>query len=295
MHSMLTEPVGPRSPDEILVSVYERTQRTRRRRRTQFGAGGALVAAMAMAGLLALRPSGEEARLHVVDRNPKTEEAAATRTPAATNDDLMVAAASTTTTTGRTERLKKTPPPAAAGGPVTTQAPTVTTTTTTLPPVRLLAEAVDEENDATPNDWYYDVVHGSMHLNEGQQRLVFVTSYRTSGGVAGNDRSDRRMRTQVTYNQAIYEISIDEIDGRLSDVEIDGIVCESCQAAFGMTTLTVNVPVHEFNAAVTARNTDAELLGAGSQITDLTLATDQLVADLTPMPADSSKDSGGVQ
>ena len=298
MHSMLTEPVGHRSPDEILASVYERTQHKRRRRRTRVGAGGALAVAVLL-GLLAARPSGDEARLQVIDRNPDAEEAAATtELPVASDEQSVVAAGPTTTTVSdRRDRPGKTPPAGAGGGPVTTQPPTITTTTTTtLPPVRLLAEAADEQNDATPNEWYYDIVRGSMHIDAGRGTLLFTAVYRSPGSSPESNRPDRTMHTQVTFEQSIYDITVDEIDGRLSGVEIDGRACETCQVAFGTAVLTMQVPVDAFNAAVSGKpGTSGTLLGAESQITDLTLAVDQLVADLAPTQADSSKDSGGVQ
>jgi hypothetical protein len=292
---MLTEPVGPRSPDEILASVYERTQHTRRRRRTQLGAGGALAVAVLL-GLLAVRPSGEEARLRVIDRNPGTEEAAATRVPPASDDEQLVAAAETTTTTAarRRERPGRTPP--AGAGPVTTPPPTITTTTTTtLPPVRLLAEATDAQNDATPNDWYYDVVYGSMHFDAARGGLLFTTSYRNPGSSPEPDRSDRTMSTRVTYDQSIYEITVDEVDGQLSNVKVDGRDCGTCQVAFGSAMLTVQVPVDEFNAAIAAKGATAAPLRADSQITDLEVATAPIVADLPSTEADTSRNSGGVQ
>lgn len=292
MQSMLTEPVGPRSPDEILAVVYDRTNRVRRRRRTRLTAGAAF-AAVALTGLVAtLAPSDKEARLHVVDnRKTGTEEAAAVRTtPAPSADGEPTASTSTTTT-----RPRKEPPPAAFGGTVTTQAP-APTTSTTLPRVQLLAEAVDAEGDASPNSWYFDIVHGSMALDSVRSDVVLKTRYRSPGAEADNARDNRTMRSEVTYDQAIYAIAVDETDGVLSDVKIDGRVCGSCGVTFSAAdaTLTVHVPLDEFNAAVAARRAQATPLSAQSQISDLKLVTERLLANLTTTPADSSANTGGA-
>lgn len=297
MHSMLTEPVGPRSPDEILAVVYDRTTRVRRRRRTRLTAGAAM-AAVALTGLVVtLQPSDKEARLHVVDHNPATEEAAEVRTVDLPAGESGQVASSPPSTTAKRHASK----PAAAAdteGTVPPPVPPPTTTTTTLPSVRLLAEDVDAENDADPNSWYLDIVRGSMQFDVDRNIVVLTTRYRSPGAEAGNPRESHRMSTQVTFDQVIYAIEVDETDGVLSDVEIDGEVCEPCQATFVAAegTLTVHVPLDDFNAAVVAqRGSDADRLGPQSEITDLTLVTERLLANLTSMQADTSKDTGGAQ
>ncbi|HEX2040173.1 MAG TPA: hypothetical protein VHF47_10625 [Acidimicrobiales bacterium] len=251
---MLTEPIGPRSPDEILAVVYHRTERARRRRRQQMSAAAAVLA-FGMAGLLTLRSGDDEAsRVRVIDGNTvRTEESTDTSDPPATavsptDDDR--AATATASPRPRPQATGPGKPAAGSGDPARVTPSTVPPlpTTTTLPEsnapgIRSLAQVSDAEDDAVLPGWYYDIVSGSMQLDPRTRMVVFTTRYAAPGG--SGDRADRTLRSGFEYEGDYVTVDVTEADNVLGAVELGGTACSECTRSFDVTagTLTVNVPI----------------------------------------------------
>src|SRR5687768_13556284 len=248
LHSMLPEPVGPRSPDDILAVVYQRTERVRRRRRQQLAAAVAAVA-VGVAGLVSLRPGDDEAaRVRVVDgRTTQTEEAtdeSATPITDAVGSRLVT---SSPTTMASTKRHSQ---PSSSGGDNKASTPTTPPlpTATTSPPLpngpgaRLLAEASDADDDAILPAWYYEIVHGSIALDFRSDVVVFTTRYGTPS--ASGNRETRTLGSQFTIDQAFVGVDVTEADNTLGAVKFHtGAACNGCIPTFdeGEARLTVTV------------------------------------------------------
>jgi hypothetical protein len=253
LQSMLTEPVGPRSPDEILAVVYHRTERTRRRRRQQVGVAVAAVA-FAVTGLASLRSGDDEAsRVRVVDgEQVRTEESTETSTPPTTSAGASASEERDTTSTTRPTGAR----PQGAVGPTNATSTTTTTpvlpTTTTLPAtggpdVRTLAQASDAEDDAVLPGWYYDIVSGSMRLDLKNDVVVFTTRYASPD--SSGDRDNRTLRSEFEYANDYVTVSVTETDNALGTVHIGPEPCANCARSFdeGAALLTVTVPVDVMN------------------------------------------------
>jgi hypothetical protein len=272
---MLSEPVGPRSPDDILAVVYQRTERVRRRHRQQLTAAVAVVA-LGVAGLVSLVPGDDEAaRVRVVDgRNGRTEEVSddsATPTAASTAEQP----ASTPTTVASPKRSSQ---PSNGGGgdnnnksstPTAPPLPTTTLPTTAAngPNVRLLAEEADRSNDSLPTNWYYDITHTAMQLDLRNDIVVFTTRYRTPDTSGTRDR--RVLRNEFDYENAIVTVDVTEESNALGQVVLGGGECDGCTADFDDTQarLTVTIPVSTIDAYLVAHH------GQGASIEQAVVST----------------------
>ena len=293
MHSMLTEPVGPRSPDDILAVVYQRTERVRRRRRQQLAAAVAAVA-VGVAGLVSLRPGDDEAaRVRVVDgRTTQTEEAtdeSATPITDAAGSGLVTSSPTTMASTKRHSQPSSSGGDNKASTPTTPPLPTTTLPVPNGPDIRLLAEASDADDDAILPAWYYELVHGSMALDFRSDVVVFSTRYGTPS--ASGNRETRTLGSQFTFDQAVVGVDVTEADNTLGAVKFHtGAACNGCIPTFdeGEARLTVTVPIDTMNRFL------SEFVRAGASIeqgdvSDLVLTTTEAVTKVT---ADESGDTG---
>lgn len=272
MQSMLTEPVGPRSPDDILAVVYQRTERARRRRRQQLTAAVAVLA-VGVTGLVSLVPGDDEAaRVRVVDsRNTRTEEVpddSATPTAAAAEQP-----ASSPTTTASSKRSSQ-PSGGGSGGnkastPTAPPLPTTTlpTTSENSPGVRLLAEEGDRSNDSIPTNWYYDIVQTAMQLDLRNDVVVFTTRYRSPDATGPRDR--RTLRSEFDYENDIVTVDVTEESNTLGQVALGGGGCDGCTADFDDTQarLTITIPVSTIDAYLVAH------YGQGASIEQAVVST----------------------
>lgn len=282
----ITDPIGPRSVDEMLGVVYGRADRLRRRRAAQRLGGGAAALALVLAALVTLGEGDDSAQLRVVDDPGSHQETA----PPEQSDAQAGAAAGADS--GH--------PPAPSGEPAPRTPPTTTPAAPPVtPPPKVQADAGasleawmrvdDDANDSVPEDWYYDVVAASMELDRSRDVVVFTTRYRSPDGATTASRDARLLESQFDYGTHTYSVDVEESDNRLSGVHIEGSnqVCESCTARFdaAAATLVVTVPLAVLNAEV-ARHDDSEPLGSGSEITDLVARTAQMDESLGEIDAD---------
>lgn len=295
MQSMLTEPVGPRSPDDILAVVYQRTERARRRHRQQLSAAVAVLA-VGVAGLVSLRPGDDEAaRVRVVDgRNTRTEEVSGESATPATAATSAEPPASSPTTAAPSKRRSH---PSSGGGDKASTpvpAPPVPTTSTLPasgngPNVKLLAEEGDKLNDSIPNHWYFDIVQTAMQLDVRNDVVVFTTRYRSADTSGSRER--RTLRSEFVYENDIVTVDVTEDDNALGPVTIFGSGCTGCTAGFdeAQARLTVTVPISTMDTYLVARHGEGHSI-AQAVVTSLEALTSQLGVD--DLPADKSGDTG---
>lgn len=283
----ITDPIGPRSVDEMLGVVYGRADRLRRRRALQRVGGGAAALALVLAALVTLGEGDDSAQLRVVDDPGAHQETA----PPEQSDAEP----------GAAEDLLNSHPPAPSSGDAGPRTPP--TTAPAAPPVtsppKVQADAAasleawmrvdDAANDSVPEDWYYDVIAASMELDRRRDVVVFTTRYRSPDAATTASRDARLLESQFDYGTHTYSVEVDESDNRLSGVRIEGSnkACGSCTAEFDATraTLVVTVPLAVLNAEV-ARHDDSKPLGSGAEITDLVARTAQIDESLGEVDAD---------
>jgi len=292
LHSMLTEPIGPRSPDDILAVVYQRTERTRRRRRQQLSAAVAVVA-LGVAGVASLQAGDDEAsRVRAVDRgNTKTEEVMTPTTVVA------ALAAPAGTAKAAPKRSRGSSPATAAdrtGSPAqsapTTVPPLPTTTTLPIdqgPQSRMLAQASDVADDALLPGWWYDIVSGSMRVDSGSGLVVFTTQYGAPDD-SGN-RDARTLHTEFVYEHNTVNLDVTETDNVLGVVKLGTDDCNACTRSLDEAggRLTVGVPIDVMNDYL------ARLYGSGHAIEEAVISAlgmKTISADLT-VTADESGDA----
>lgn len=269
----VTDPIGPRSVDEMLGVVYGRAQRRRRRRAAQrLGGGGALLS-IALIALMALGERDDSARLRVVDDRDTRQ----TTTTAPSDTDPGAGAGNSS---------GHPPAPSENTHPRTpsTTAPPAAPSVTSPPDVQADAAASleawmradDVANDAIPNDWYYDVIAASMEFDRSRDVVVFTTRYRSPDTATTATRAERVLESLFDYGTHTYAVTVEESGNRLSGVRIDDAdhECTSCTAHFeaAEATLVVTVPLGVLNAEV-ARHDDSPPLGSGSEIADLVART----------------------
>jgi hypothetical protein len=290
--TLTTDPIGPRSVDEMLDVVYGRATRLRRRRAIQRIGGATAALALALGFLVSSGDGTDDAQVRVVDRPghqdeapPPDEPAASDVPPPATGDGGGAGAASGAaprpTATGTPEAPAKPTPDGAVGAlPVADKAPSI----------ELWATATDGENDAVPNDWYYDVVSAAMEFDRSRAAVVFTTRYRTPDAPADEARETRILESDFAYGSHTYAVTVQESGNRLGVVQLEGEVdCGACSARFdvGAATLVVTVPLDALNEQV-RRFDDSEPLGAGADVSDLVAITTKAQGELPPVKADVS-------
>ncbi|MDQ3757657.1 MAG: DUF4349 domain-containing protein [Actinomycetota bacterium] len=276
MPSTLSEPIGPRSPDDILAVVYRRTEHVRRRRRQQLvAAAGAL--ALGVAALVSALPGDDEAaRVRVVDdRTARTEETQESATATTVAGSAEPPSDSDPTTTTTTTTASKRNPPSQPSSPVQASAPTTVPPlpTTTLPgtvdsgpSMKLLAQEADRQGDSSPGDWYYDIVHGSMHVDLRNDTVLFTTRYRTPD--TSGSRNTRTLRTSFDYDNSPVAVSVTESGNALGEVSLNGGECAGCTAELDESQgeLTVTVPTATMDAYLET------LFGDGASIEHATVS-----------------------
>lgn len=275
----------------MLLEVYGRAARTRRRRQATAVLGAGAATLLAATGLSLVRGADDEARVHVIDRGEKNgrtavEEPARLGTTAGGQDETGTEKSTPSSQeAGPSGRRHEAALPPPADRPVT--APSVTTAAA---PVRLLAQVEDTGNDAYPNHWYLDVVRGSVELDAARDVLVFTTTYRSADAGAGSTRADHTMTSEVQYDNTLYAVTVVERDHELSEPELDEAPCSGCTASFNPSTarLTVTVPLSTFNNAVAARGSGNPPFASSSAVDDLVVAT-KAGSGVAAVDADSSR------
>ncbi|MBW3669456.1 MAG: hypothetical protein KY443_09630 [Actinobacteria bacterium] len=272
----VTEPVGPRSVDEMLGVVYGRAHRLRRRRAAQRLGGGVAALAVALTAFVMLGEGDDSARLRVVD-DRDTRQTTTTAPPdadpgAGAGNSSGYPPAPSENTRPRTAPTGT--PPAA---PPVTSPPNVQADAGAS--LEAWMSADDVANDAVPNDWYYDVIAASMEFDRTRNVVVFTTRYRSPDTAPTATRAERVLESLFDYGTHTYVVTVEESGNRLSGVRIEdaGDDCTSCTAHFEAAdaTLVVTVPLGVLNAEV-ARHDDSPPLGSGSEIADLTARTARL-------------------
>lgn len=284
-----TDPIGPRSVDEMLDVVYGRADALQRRRTMRRMAGGIAAVVLAVAATLTLQGSDEGASVRVVG-DPKGEQEAS--------------APEQSDGTGRGEAPAEgdgsaSPPssaPQGAGKPTPSSVPSKSVPSTTVlavvgPPSgsfetwKTLGDAV---GDATPADWYYDITSAAMEYDPHRDTVVFTTTYRSPTG-STSGRQERILSSTFAFDGKDYVVSVREENDQLGEVLVDeAIACPSCTPRFDAAAgrLVVTVPIAVLNEAVDRKSNGARLQ-AGAHIDGLITTTSAVGAGGTTIDADT--------
>lgn len=283
-----TDPIGPRSVDEMLDVVYGRADALHRRRTMQRMGGGIAAVVLALTATLTLRGSDEGASVRVVG-DPKGEQEA--NAPHKADGDAPGPGAD-----GAGPASPSGTAPGGARASKPSNVPATSVPSTTVPAVagpppapfetwKTLGDAV---GDATPGDWYYDITSAAMEYDPNRDAVVFTTSYRPpSGSTTG--RQERILTSTFSFDGKDYMVSVREANDQLGDVVVDEVIaCPSCTPRFDAAAgrLVVTVPTPVLNQAVERKSNGARLR-AGARIDGLITTTSAVGAGETTIDADT--------
>lgn len=284
-----TDPIGPRSIDEMLDVVYTRAGNMRRRRAVRRVGVAAVAVVVGLAGVVTVRGGDPEARVRLVDRPPAEEEASA---PASDGNEAPPPSAGAHTS-GQEQVSQGADESHEVDATVKQPQGTPPVQSPKRPPVETWAEDTDALNDATPNDWYFDIAATSMQFDGAQ--VVFTTRYRVPDAPVDQARQSRVLESVFEYEGDAFTVAVRESANALGTVFVDNhLECTDCVPRFDTAsgTLFVSVPLATLNQAIKERNENHPALGPGADIWSVRAVTSRSQGDLPPVQADSSATSG---
>lgn len=281
-----TDPIGPRSVDEMLGVVYSRAHGMRRRRLVQRTGVAAIALLVGIAGVVTVRGGDPDAHVRTVDR-PTGEK----QTSVPVVDPGAVASAMGLPLAPPTTAVPKDTKKARQIDATVHQPDGVPSLPTdNAPPLETWADATDALNDSTPANWYYDIAATVMQFDPSKQVVIFTTSYRAPDVSPDSARDDRAMEATFDYAETgKFTVTVSESGNQLGAVGLEGSPsrCADCTARFDAASakLVVTVPLATLNADVTGQGFGA--LGSGADIMSMAAATRPLAANL-PVQADTT-------
>lgn len=283
-----TDPIGPRSVDEMLGVVYTRADRLRRRR-TGRRLGAAAVAVLLGAAAVATSGRGDpDAHVRAADRSNTALDNEAAPPAADAEAATAGAAAGGSVRSGSSAKPKGAAKPNEVDATVKRPEAVPALPADDKPALEMWADDADVLNDSTPGDWYFDIVSTSMEFDAKANVVVFTTAYRLPAPAEAGTRAGRLLESIFDYDNTSFSVKVEESDNRLGAVRLDNTrTCTDCVAEFhaDRSTLVLHVPLGSLNAAVTRR---ASPLAPGADIWSIHAVTFKLDPTLGPQKADDS-------
>lgn len=284
-----TDPIGPRSIDEMLDVVYSRAEHHRKRRTVQRVGIAAVAVLVASAGVVTLRGGDPEAHVRVVDR-PTTEEQAITPPDVEASMQATPGTGASGSVHSSGSRAKKeADKPREVDATVQKPEGVPALPADGKPALETWGAATDDLNDANPGDWYYDIAATSMQFDSSSQMVIFTTKYRLPDAPIGETRAARNLQSLFGYQNTTFEVRVSESGNELGEVVVDDwLHCgDQCSTGFDVasSTLQVFVPLAKLNEAVTQRR--AQPLASGADIMSVEALT--IPAGALATPADESE------
>jgi hypothetical protein len=286
-----TDPIGPRSIDEMLEEVYARADGHRRRRAVRRLAAAVVSVAIGSAAVMSFGGGDDEARVRVVGKPPQAEEPAqaepAPTEPPAAEASARPADGTSASAKGRAA-AKKAEEPKEVDATVRQPEGVPPLPSESRARLETWGDATDGLNDSTPNDWYFDISATTMQFEAETEVVVFTTSYRPPDTSLEATRTARVLQSQFAYEGQTFVVDVEESDNTIGKVRIDDLFdCSECSARFDAptSTLAVNVPLAKLNEAVTRRGSP---LGPGADVMSVTALTIRADSVLPSDPADST-------
>ncbi|HVF73450.1 MAG TPA: hypothetical protein VM938_00270 [Acidimicrobiales bacterium] len=285
-----TDPIGPRSVDEMLDVVYGRADALQRRRTVQRMGGGIAAVVLALVATLTVQGSNEGASVRSVDDpNGKQEEQAPDNGEGGGSPSGGEAPGSAPPGDAAGTAARSTPSSVPAKAVATTVPPVMTPPAAAIETWKTVGDA---KGDATPDRWYYDITTAAMEYDPNRSTVIFTTSYRAPTG-STSGRQEREMESEFTFDDTTHSVNVRESGDQLGEVHIDDVhPCPGCTATFDAAAgrLVVTVPMSVMND-VMARESDARLQ-AGARIDTLVATSATVGAGNATVQADTAREDG---